>query len=74
MPVGDKTPREWAAAGMRGESVRRRMALPDEERTWNQVAPEARRIGISTTIMFRLLAAWREAPARSTLLPAPSGT
>jgi putative transposase len=73
MPIGNETPREWAAAGLREEAVRRLVALPPEERTRNLVAREARRIGISTTTMFRLLAAWRGAPVRSTLLPGPRG-
>jgi len=73
MPIGDETPKEWAAAGLREEAVRRLVGLPAEERTRERVAREARQIGISTTTMFRLLAAWRHAPVRPTLLPEPRG-
>jgi hypothetical protein len=31
MPIGDETPREWAAAGLREEAVRRLAALPADE-------------------------------------------
>lgn len=73
MPIDDETPREWAAAGLREQTVRRLVALPAAERTRDVVAREARRIGISTSTLFRLLAAWRGAPVRSTLLPEPRG-
>jgi hypothetical protein len=31
IPIGDETPREWAAAGLREEAVRRLAALPADE-------------------------------------------
>jgi hypothetical protein len=31
MPIGDETPREWAAAGLREVAVRRQAALPADE-------------------------------------------
>ena len=73
MPIGDETPSEWATAGLREEAVRRLAALPAEQRTRDVVAREARQIGISASTMFRLIAAWRDAPVRSTLLPERRG-
>ena len=58
---------------MRESAVRRLVALPASERTRKAVAEEAERIGVSTATMFRLLAAWRSEPVRSTLVPVRRG-
>jgi putative transposase len=63
----------WEIAAMRESAVRRLVALPASERTRKAVAEEAERIGVSTATMFRLLAAWRSEPVRSTLVPVRRG-
>ena len=63
----------WEAAALREGAVRRLLALPEGARTRKAVAVEAKRLGLSIATMFRLVAAWRSEPVRSTLLPARRG-
>jgi putative transposase len=63
----------WETAAVREAAVKRLVALPASQRTRTAVAAEAERLGVSTATMFRLLAAWRAEPVRSTLLPARRG-
>ena len=63
----------WDSTAKREAAVRRLIALPDGERTRKAFAFEAKRLRVSVATMFRLVAAWRSEPVRSTLLPARRG-
>lgn len=73
MEIEDVAADAWETAARREAAVRRLVALPDGERTRKAFAFEAKRLGISVATMFRLVAAWRVEPVRSSVLPVRRG-
>lgn len=73
MDIEEIPAEEWDTAAAREAAVRRLLALPEGQRTRKAFTFEATRLGLSTATMFRLVAAWRGDPVRSTLLPARRG-